>query len=295
MFIISSLFNTLICFVLVMVFVAFFILSERKVLSYIQLRKGPNKVGLAGLFQSFADLIKLLIKVKINVQQYRSLLALFGTYLLVVLSVSYCLLYASFFSGSFGNLDLPWFLIITSLTGYSLLGVGWGSYNKYSLFGALRSSFGSVSFEACLMCVLIIFGLFFSGYSFQWNSGSGSLFFCVIPLYFMWLVAILCETNRTPFDYAESESDLVSGFNTEYCNVYFTCLFACEYLIIFIICWFSSSIFFSGFWWWVSLVFNIIYFLWARATLPRVRYDYFVSFMWEACICLMTVYLLLAL
>nr|QWV61016.1 NADH dehydrogenase subunit 1 [Euryhaliotrema johni] len=284
--------GVLIGFVLIMVFVAFFILTERKVLGYIQVRKGPNKVGLGGLLQSFADLIKLVVKIKVNNFQYRSLLALGGTYLIVLLSLFYCLLYCFYFNEENG-LGVLWFLVVTSLTGYSLLGVGWGSYNKYSLYGSLRSSFGSVTFEACLMCVAILFGLFAGTYNIYYG-GSVGLIYCVVPIYFIWLISILCETNRTPFDYAESESDLVSGFNTEFCNVYFTCLFACEYLIIYIMSWFSASIFFVGLGWWLVLVFNIFFFLWSRATLPRVRYDFFVNFMWKVSVCIVTLYLLMA-
>nr|WRY69013.1 NADH dehydrogenase subunit 1 [Cichlidogyrus cirratus] len=271
---------TLLSFVLVMVFVAFFILSERKVLSYMQLRKGPNKVGFAGLFQSFADLIKLVVKTKVNYFQFRSVLGLLGTYLLVVLSILLCFVYAEGFNGGLSSLYVLGFLVLTSLSGYSLLSVGWGSYSKYSLFGSLRSSFGSVTFEACLMCFVISFGLVWGGYSFgaPLSSSLVSLFFTLYPL---WLIATLCESNRTPFDYAESESDLVSGFNTEYCNVYFTCLFACEYLLIYIICWFSASLFSAGLAWWALIGFNIFFFLWARATLPRVRFDYFISVMWS--------------
>nr|YP_006460028.1 NADH dehydrogenase subunit 1 [Tetrancistrum nebulosi]ADN44060.1 NADH dehydrogenase subunit 1 [Tetrancistrum nebulosi] len=285
--------GVLLSFILVMVFVAFFILGERKLIGYIQLRKGPNKVGIAGLLQSFADLIKLVIKFKVNNFQYRSGLALGGTYLLVILSLLYCLLYWNYFNGS-NELGILWFLLVTSLTGYSLLGVGLGSYNKFSLFGSLRSSFSSVSFEACLMCIVVLIGLINGSYKIGSVSGP-SLFLLLLPPYYIWLVSILCETNRTPFDYAESESDLVSGFNTEFCNVYFTCLFACEYLIIFIISWFSSCIFFNNFLWWLSLVFHIFFFIWARSTLPRVRYDYFVNFTWKVSILVLAFYLLLGL
>nr|YP_010015769.1 NADH dehydrogenase subunit 1 [Thaparocleidus varicus]QOI72766.1 NADH dehydrogenase subunit 1 [Thaparocleidus varicus] len=291
----NSLIGLLISFVLIMVFVAFFILSERKILSYIQIRKGPNKVGFIGLLQSFADLIKLIVKIKVNNFQYWSFLALLGAYLIVILSLFYCSLYYSYFNNTNSLLSLLWFLVITSLTGYSLLMVGWGSYNKYSLYGSIRSSFSSVTFEGCLMCIILLFGLFYNSYILGGSSlNNTSLFFCCLSVYFIWLIAILCETNRTPFDYAESESDLVSGFNIEFCNVYFTCIFACEYLIIFIMAWFSSVVFFSSFLWWISLIFHIFYFLWSRATLPRVRYDFFVNFMWRVSVCYLTLYLLLS-
>nr|YP_010121353.1 NADH dehydrogenase subunit 1 [Scutogyrus longicornis]QRC77982.1 NADH dehydrogenase subunit 1 [Scutogyrus longicornis] len=288
-----SLVGVVLSFIFVMVFVAFFILSERKVLSYMQIRKGPNKVGFIGLFQSFADLIKLIIKTKINYFQFRSVLGLIGTYLIIILSILLCFLYFDFFNCGSGDLSILCFLVITSLSGYSLLMVGWGSYNKYSLFGSLRSSFGSVTFEACLMCFVIVFGIVWGSYCFGGGFES-TLFFSYLFLYPLWLLATLCESNRTPFDYAESESDLVSGFNTEYCNVYFTCLFACEYLIIYIICWFSASVFSNGLIWWFLLFGNIFFFLWARATLPRVRFDYFIGLMWSVMLPLFAFGLVLA-
>nr|YP_010372303.1 NADH dehydrogenase subunit 1 [Capsala martinieri]UOX29723.1 NADH dehydrogenase subunit 1 [Capsala martinieri] len=279
---ISNFIGLLLNFIIVMVFVAFFILSERKVLGYIQIRKGPNKVGLLGLFQSFADLIKLVLKFKVYSTEVRSYLGMYSVYLLILISFGYCSVYYDWNSGGSQHLSLLIFLILTSMSGYSILGAGWGSYNKYSLYGSLRASFGSVTFEACLMGLSVIVGLLYSSYSLKIISSSTfSLFFICPLLYFLWLICILSETNRTPFDYAESESDLVSGFNTEYCNVFFTCLFACEYLIIYIMSWFSSLMFFSGPLVELSIIFNVFFFLWARGTLPRVRYDYFINFMWR--------------
>nr|BBJ70608.1 NADH dehydrogenase subunit 1 [Benedenia seriolae]BBJ70620.1 NADH dehydrogenase subunit 1 [Benedenia seriolae]BBJ70632.1 NADH dehydrogenase subunit 1 [Benedenia seriolae]BBJ70644.1 NADH dehydrogenase subunit 1 [Benedenia seriolae]BBJ70667.1 NADH dehydrogenase subunit 1 [Benedenia seriolae] len=273
--------NLFLCFVLVMIFVAFFILSERKILGYIQLRKGPNKVGISGLFQSFADLIKLILKFKVYNTQLRSSISTFSVYLLIIISFFYCNLYNFWLAGNSSIFSILFFLIITSLSGYSILGAGWGSYNKYSLYGSLRASFGSVTFEACLMGLLLISGVFFSSYNLSEYFSLYSLFFLSPFLYFLWLVSILCETNRTPFDYAESESDLVSGFNTEYCNVFFTCLFACEYLIIYIMSWFSAIIFFNSSVNNFFIIFNFFFFIWSRGTFPRVRYDHFISFMWK--------------
>nr|YP_003934529.1 NADH dehydrogenase subunit 1 [Benedenia hoshinai]ABK58258.1 NADH dehydrogenase subunit 1 [Benedenia hoshinai] len=278
---ILEIFNLLICFILVMIFVAFFILSERKVLGYIQIRKGPNKVGLSGLFQSFADLIKLVIKFKIYNTQLRGLISTYSVYLLIILSFCYCGLYSLWLSHNSSNYSLLLFLVITSLTGYSLLGAGWGSYNKYSLYGSLRASFGSVTFEACLMGLSLIVGVFYYSYNLSlFNSYLSPFWLCPL-LYGLWLVSILCETNRTPFDYAESESDLVSGFNTEYCNVYFTCLFACEYLIIYIMSWVSAILFFNAYLNIFIIILNFFFLVWIRGTLPRVRYDHFINFMWK--------------
>nr|QQY84929.1 NADH dehydrogenase subunit 1 [Taenia pisiformis] len=270
--------------------IAFFILGERKILGYSQFRKGPNKVGIIGLLQSFSDLLKLIVKFKSFGFQSRSYLGLFGVLLLVSLVIFYCLLYGSYYSNSYSSLSLLWFLVITSFCSYSLLCVGWGSYNNYSLMSSIRSAFGSISFEACFMCIVIFSGLSYLSYNlndfnldYWWCSAF--LFPVIVILY---LVSILCETNRTPFDYGEAESELVSGFNVEYSGIYFTCLFACEYIIIFVFSWLGMVLFFgNNLLGWLFFIFSLLFFMWARATLPRVRYDFFVNFFWDVCLCLL--------
>nr|YP_009054576.1 NADH dehydrogenase subunit 1 [Paragyrodactylus variegatus]AIK25764.1 NADH dehydrogenase subunit 1 [Paragyrodactylus variegatus] len=284
-------------FVFIMVFVAFFILAERKVLGYMQLRKGPNKVGFLGLLQSFADLMKLVIKFKSYHFQYRSVFSLFGTYLLVLISFIYSFIYGLFCIGFNSPYLLLVFLLITSLSSYSVLSVGWGSNNKYSLYGSLRSSFGAVSYEVSFMCFVLIAGGIYGYYSFYdtylFSNYYNSLFLFLWPIYLIFILCSLCETNRIPFDFAESESDLVSGFYTEYCNVYFVCLFASEYLIVFIMCWLSSIFFFSGFLYYIGLTFTVFLFLWFRGTLPRIYYITFVSFYWSYLIVILSWFLCL--
>nr|BAV82533.1 NADH dehydrogenase subunit 1 [Mesocestoides corti]BBB87251.1 NADH dehydrogenase subunit 1 [Mesocestoides vogae] len=262
--------------------IAFFILGERKILGYSQYRKGPNKVGFMGLLQSFADLMKLVFKFKFYFFHSRSFVSVVGVLLLVGLVVFYCLVYGSYYCEVNGGLSFLWFLVITSFASYALLCAGWGSYSNYSMLGSIRSAFGSVSFEACFMCVVIFFSLCYGSYTLSDYFGNwlGCLVFPVI--YVLYLICILCETNRTPFDYAESESELVSGFNVEYSGIFFTCLFACEYIIIFVFSWIGSIImvgggFFGGF----LLFFHLLFFMWARSTLPRIRYDFFVNFIWS--------------
>nr|BDI27939.1 NADH dehydrogenase subunit 1 [Cylindrotaenia sp. MN-2022] len=262
--------------------IAFFILAERKILGYSQFRKGPNKVGVLGLLQSFADLLKLIVKFKYYYFQGRSVISVIGVFLLVCLVVYYCLVYGGYYSNSYTEFTLLWFLVITSLTSYALLCAGWGSYSKYSFLGAIRAAFGSISFEACFMCVVIFSSLCYGNYCLSDYCDTSWWSVCVFPVvYLLLLIAILCETNRTPFDYAESESELVSGFNVEYSGILFTCLFACEYIIIFIFSWAVSVLMvgggaIGGF----LLLLHLLFFMWARATFPRVRYDYFVNFFW---------------
>nr|UFQ88777.1 NADH dehydrogenase subunit 1 [Rhinebothroides sp. MZUSP 8014]UFQ88801.1 NADH dehydrogenase subunit 1 [Rhinebothroides sp. MZUSP 8016] len=263
--------------------IAFFILGERKILGYSQFRKGPNKVGIMGLLQSFADLMKLIVKFKFYSFQSRSYISLLGVFLLICLVTFYCMVYGGYYSFCYSGFSFLWFLVITSFTSYSLLCAGWGSYSKYSVLGAMRSAFGSVSFEACFMCVVVFCALCYGSYSLvdYWSSNWYGIL--VFPsAYILFLICILCETNRTPFDYAESESELVSGFNVEYSGIFFTCLFACEYIIIFIFSWLGSVIMVGGGVFSVVLLpFHLLFFMWARATLPRVRYDYFVNFFWS--------------
>ena len=271
--------------------IAFFILGERKILGYCQYRKGPNKVGFMGLLQRFSDLMKLVFKFKFYSFQRRSYVSLVGVFLLICLVVFYCLIYGSYYRFSYSSFGFLWFLVVTSFTSYSLLCAGWGSYSKYSFLGAMRSAFSSVSFEACFMCVVIFCSLCYGGYCLCDYYFSGIYCFLIFPLfYILFLVCILCETNRTPFDYAESESELVRGFNTEYSGIFFTCLFACEYIIIFIFSWLGSVIMFGGgFVGSLFLFLHLLFFMWARATLPRIRYDYFVNFFWSVVLPLLIV------
>lgn len=263
--------------------IAFFILGERKILGYSQFRKGPKKVGIRGLLQRFADLLKLVVKAKYYSFQRRRYISILGVFLLVCLVIFYCFIYGGYYSFRYTEFSLLWFLVVTSFTSYSLLCAGWGSYSKYSVLGAMRSAFGSVRFEACFMCIVVFSAICYGSYSLTdfWEAGwQGLLIFPAA--YLLFLVCILCETNRTPFDYAESERELVRGFNTEYSGIFFTCLFACEYIIIFIFSWLGSVIMVGGGVLSVILLpFHLLFFMWARATLPRIRYDYFVNFFWS--------------
>nr|YP_010499315.1 NADH dehydrogenase subunit 1 [Nippotaenia mogurndae]UWT58592.1 NADH dehydrogenase subunit 1 [Nippotaenia mogurndae] len=278
---IFGLFSGVLGLLISLLIIAFFILGERKILGYSQYRKGPNKVGILGLLQSFADLLKLVVKFKNYSFQSRSCISLVGVFLLVGLVIYYCLIFGGYYSFSYNGFSVLWFLVVTSFSSYSLLCAGWGSYSKYSVLGSMRSAFGSVSFEACFMCIIIFSALSYGSYSL--NDYHGFTNFLIFPgMSLLFMICILCETNRTPFDYAESESELVSGFNVEYSGIYFTCLFACEYIIIFIFSWLGSIMLFGGgIWGSLWLVFSLVFFMWARATLPRVRYDYFVNFFWS--------------
>nr|AIR74689.1 NADH dehydrogenase subunit 1 [Taenia tianguangfui]UEC44191.1 NADH dehydrogenase subunit 1 [Taenia tianguangfui] len=269
--------------------IAFFILGERKILGYSQFRKGPNKVGIMGLFQSFSDLLKLVVKSKDYYFNSRSWVGVFGVFLLICLVLFYSFIYGGYYSSSFGSLSLLWFLVVSSFCSYAIMSAGWGSYSNYSFLSSIRCAFGSISFEACFMCVVVFSILCYNSYSLL-DFFYSDYFSCIIYpcIFILYLVCILCETNRTPFDYSEAESELVSGFNVEYSGIYFTCLFACEYIIMFIFSWLGMVLLFGGgFIGSLFLFFCMLFFMWARATLPRVRYDYFVNFFWSIGLCLL--------
>lgn len=266
--------------------IAFFILGERKILGYSQYRKGPNKVGFIGLLQRFSDLMKLVFKFKVYYFQRRSYIGVGGVFLLIVLVVYYCIIYGDVYSYKYTEFSFLWFLVVTSFTSYALLCSGWGSYRKYAFLSSIRSAFGSIRFEACFMCIVIFCGLCYGSYCLVDFGIVGWYAVIISPvLYLLFLICILCETNRTPFDYSEAERELVSGFNVEYSGLFFTCLFACEYIIIFIFSWLGVLIMFgSNLFCWFVLLFHLMFFMWARATLPRIRYDYFVNFFWIVCL-----------
>nr|QDO72140.1 NADH dehydrogenase subunit 1 [Schistosoma haematobium] len=274
--------------IMTLLLVAFYIMSERKVLSYIQLRKGPNKVGIMGLLQSFADFIKLINKSKFNNFSFRSWFSLLGCIVLISCSVSMVIVYSLINSNIWCNWILLYFLVVGSIVSYSTLLIGWCSWSKYSLISSIRVSFSSVMFEMILMCIMILFGLMYGGYS---NPSVSSVMLFIAPLAFIaWLIVLLSESNRTPCDYSESESELVSGISVEYSSVLFLVIFACEYLIMFIFSWVSFIVFWSINE--ILIVINLILFVVMRGSFSRLRFDIFVSVVWNYCVVVILVYLI---
>nr|AIY61944.1 NADH dehydrogenase subunit 1 [Rugitermes sp. A TB-2014] len=297
MFFVVVVFILLIVFVLVGV--AFLVLLERSVLGYVHIRKGPNKVGFIGLFQPFSDAIKLFSK-----EQYFPLVSnylsyyfspVFGLFLSLVIW-----LLVPYFSGFISfELGLLFFLCCTSLGVYTVMVAGWSSNSNYSLLGGLRSVAQTISYEVSLALILLSFVFLIYGYDlvdFYYFQTYLWLIFFTFPLSFVWFISCLAETNRTPFDFAEGESELVSGFNVEYGAGGFALIFLAEYAsilfmsllfcVIFLGCDLSSLFFY------ISLSFISYLFIWVRGTLPRFRYDKLMYLAWSSFLPLSLNYLL---
>nr|YP_010725957.1 NADH dehydrogenase subunit 1 [Anopheles lindesayi]WDY83652.1 NADH dehydrogenase subunit 1 [Anopheles lindesayi] len=286
---IMPLIGSLLLVICVMVGVAFLTLLERKVLGYIQIRKGPNKVGFNGLLQPFSDAVKLFTK-----EQTYPLLSNYISYyfspvfslflsLLIWMCIPYLIKLYSF------NLGILFFLCCTSLGVYTVMIAGWSSNSNYALLGGLRAVAQTISYEVSLALILLSFIFLIGNYNFLnfyvYQSYIWFIFFC-FPLGLVWLASCLAETNRTPFDFAEGESELVSGFNVEYSSGGFALIFLAEYSsilfmsMLFVVIFLGSDIYSLMFFF--KLTFISFIFIWVRGTLPRFRYDKLMYLAWKS-------------
>lgn len=282
----------------VLVGVAFFTLFERKLLGYIQLRKGPNKVGFIGLLQPFADAIKLFTKEHIKPMYSNYLPFIISPILGLTLSLLGWLSLPSKFNIFSFDLRILFFLCVVRIGVYRLLGAGWRSNSKYSLFGALRGVAQTVSYEVRLVLILLVPVILRVRY--DWielqRYQTGFWFIFLFPLRgIVWFISCLAETNRTPFDFAEGESELVSGYNTEYSRGGFALVILAEYTRILFISILIVVIFFGGvlrinsFFLFIFIAFL---FVWVRGTLPRFRYDKLIYLAWKSFLPFSLVYLI---
>nr|YP_004222590.1 NADH dehydrogenase subunit 1 [Sinohyriopsis schlegelii]ADU57236.1 NADH dehydrogenase subunit 1 [Sinohyriopsis schlegelii] len=274
--------STFTTYLLILLAVAFFTLLERKALGYFQIRKGPNKVGIIGIPQPLADALKLFVKEWVMPLSSNFFPFVLTPTIMLILALSLWQLFPSFMTSSQMTLGMLLFLCISSLTVYTTLMAGWSSNSKYALLGAIRAMAQTISYEVT-MTLIIIFFLYLAMQmdmtSIRLTNFSTPTVMLFFPLGAMWTVVILAETNRAPFDFAEGESELVSGFNVEYGGAGFAFLFMAEYSNILFMSLLSSCLL-TG-----TLVISIptaTLFLWARATLPRYRYDLLMAMAWKA-------------
>ncbi|KTD65405.1 NADH-quinone oxidoreductase chain H [Legionella santicrucis] len=293
--------------------VAYLIYAERKVIGYIQARIGPNRVGVKGLLQPIADLIKLITKeIIIPTKSNRYLFIAAPLFALVPALVGWAII--PFQEGvvlANINAGVLYIFAMSSLGVYGVLIAGWASNSKYAMFGALRSTAQTVSYEIAMGFALV--GVLLAAGSMNLtdivNSQRGGIlhwwFIPLLPLFFVFWIAGIAETNRAPFDLAEGESEIVAGFHVEYSGIGFALFFLSEYAsmilisvllsILFLGGWMSpfegmpilGDIFFvvPGFvWLLVKVCFFLYVYLWIRATFPRYRYDQLMRLGWKVLI-----------
>nr|YP_011011079.1 NADH dehydrogenase subunit 1 [Cymoninus sechellensis]WPW49247.1 NADH dehydrogenase subunit 1 [Cymoninus sechellensis] len=280
--------NYLILLIFILISVGFITLMERKVLGYIQIRKGPNKVGYIGLLQPFSDGIKLFFKEQTYPYLSNFMIYYMSPIFMLILSFSLWLLFPFFiniYNFSFGFL---FFICCTGMGVYGVMLSGWSSNSKYALLGCLRSVAQTISYEVSMAMIMICIMIMIFDYNFlslmKYQQYCWFIFMS-LPLFFCWLSSCLAETNRSPFDFAEGESELVSGFNVEYSGAGFSFIFLSEYMNIMFMSMLSVMMFMGcniiSLTFYLKMTFLIFWFIWVRGTLPRFRYDKLMNLTWK--------------
>lgn len=289
-----------VCFlVFVLLSVALTTLLERKLMSSMQRRKGPNVVGLFGFLQPFADALKSLLKENIiprDADAYLFLLAPAFTFFCSLKVWSMLPL---------DKIDYPiysingilYLLIILSFSAYGIIFAGWSSNSKYAFLGGLRSTAQMISYEVCVSFIFIIIAMLSQSLDFKEIVELQTNCWYIVPLFPLWFIFLVCslaETNRAPFDLPEAEAELVAGYNVEYSGLPFALFFIGEYANLIATSVVSSLLFFGGwlplielpyvpgvFWLSLKICFHIFLFIWIRATFPRYRYDQLMKLGWK--------------
>nr|AGE93625.1 NADH dehydrogenase subunit 1 [Capsaspora owczarzaki] len=287
----------------VLISMAFLTLIERKVMAAMQIRLGPNVVGIQGVLQPFADALKLFVKETIIPNH--SNIAIFT--IAPILSLSLALISWAVIPFGQGlvlsdiNLGIMYIFAVSSLSVYTVLCSGWASNSKYAFIGALRSTAQMISYEVSIGLIIITVILCVGSLNITDIVEAQRTIWFIIPLFpafLMFYVSALAETNRSPFDLPEGESELVSGYNVEYSSMTFALFFLAEYIHIILMSVMTSLLFLGGwiapidiyplnlvpsiFWLSIKVVAIIYLFIWVRASFPRYRYDQLMTLLWKS-------------
>lgn len=279
------LFSWLIHSLLILLSVAFFTLFERKVIGLFHNRLGPNKVSFIGLFQPLLDAFKLLTKYSFVPLESNKFSYNLSPHLGLLLGLFVWTTLPSLYLTFSINYSLIVFFCLGSVLVFSVLLAGWSSNSKYSLIGSLRSVSQSISYESVFRTLLVLFSLIVLSFSIRSFTHQSRFFY--LCFFIVWIICTLAETHRAPFDFSESESELVSGFNTEYSGAYFAFIFLSEYSVLLYSCFLISYIFFSFIFPNYVIVFVAstliisFLFIWIRITFCRFRYDILMSVSWK--------------
>jgi NADH-ubiquinone oxidoreductase chain 1 len=258
-----SILEVLIVIVPILFTVAFVTISERKTMASMQRRLGPNVVGRYGMLQAFADALKLLLKEYISPTQANVILFFLGPIITLNFSLlGYAVIpYGPGLAISNFNLGILYILAVSSLSTYGILLAGWSANSKYAFLGSLRSTAQLISYELILSSAILLVILLTGSLNLTVNIESQRAIWFIIPLlpiFIIFLIGSIAETNRAPFDLAEAESELVSGFMTEHAAVIFVFFFLAEYASIVLICTLISILFLGGYLFNFSFLFSLI-------------------------------------
>jgi NADH-quinone oxidoreductase subunit H len=299
--------------------VAMFVYWERKVIGWMHVRLGPNKIGPFGLLQAFADTVKLLIKEVILPTNANRFLYYLAPLLMMIpaLAAWAVVPFSSKMVLSNANAGVLYLLAMTSLGVYGIILAGWASNSRYALLGAMRSAAQVISYELamglCLVCVLVLAGSLNLTDIVNAQAGGKGLFdwfwLPLLPVFVIYFISGVAETNRAPFDVAEGESEIVAGFHVEYSGSAFALFFLAEYANMILVSFLASILFLGGWlsplqgwihadapgwinwiwtggfiWLFIKAFVMSFLFLWFRATFPRYRYDQIMRLGWKVLI-----------
>lgn len=297
----SIILKILVIVIPLLISVAYFTIAERKIMGSIQRRRGPNVIGFLGLLQPLADGLKLFAKETILPTHANLVIFIIAPILSLILALlSWAVIpYAEGAVLADLNVGLMYLFAVSSISVYAILMSGWASNSKYAFFGAIRAAAQMISYEVCIGLIILSVILCVGSLNLTDIVLAQEDCWFIFPLFpaaIMFFVSALAETNRAPFDHAEAESELVSGFNTEYSGMTFALFFLAEYSHIIIMSLITALLFFGGWLPFTSVLgwippqinlaikttFFVFTFVWVRASFPRLRFDSLMQLMWKS-------------